>query len=52
MALLKEIPTFDKCPKCGKSAKIKYELISQNEKTSVVVKIYECSFCGYRGPRI
>jgi len=52
MALLNEIPVFDKCPKCGKNARVKFELFSQNEKSSVVIKIYECPFCDYKGPRI
>lgn len=52
MAVLNEVKTFDTCPKCKKQAKVKYELISNSEKSSVVVKIYECPFCGYKGPRV
>ena len=52
MALLNEVPKFDKCPKCGRPAKVKFVPKEINEKTVITVKIYECENCGYKGERI
>jgi len=53
MALLSEHSRFEKCPKCGfNGARVYYQLLEGNEKTSIVIKIYECPKCNYKGPRL